>query len=124
MIVKEFFDLCTLKGCDGVVVVNEIAGDFTKGNVIDIISWESSVPNFRHTFHDFQRLYGFNREILGLGVSDWYGCGGIYIRMKLKGVSSDYNVNLGHFIVTVDEKDYVSHLHDETAEHDYFELCF
>jgi hypothetical protein len=37
MTVKEFFDLCALKGCDGVVIVNELADDFTYGNVIDII---------------------------------------------------------------------------------------
>lgn len=40
MTVKEFFDLCALKGCDGVVIVNEIAEDFTCGNLIDIIDHE------------------------------------------------------------------------------------
>ena len=122
MTVKEFFDLCALKGCDGVVIVNELADDFTYGNVIDIISHESSIPNFRHTFHDFQRLYGFDREILGFGVSNWNGCEGAYIRMKLKGISSDYDVDLGHHIVTVDKKKYVSYLHDESGKYDYFKL--
>ncbi len=122
MTVKEFFDLCALKGCDGVVIVNEIAEDFTCGNLIDIIDHEPLVTNFSHTFHDFQKIYGFNREILGFGVSNWNGFDGAYIRMKLKGVSSDYDVDLGHYIVTVDKKKYVSYLHEESSKRDYFKL--
>ena len=111
MKLKEFMKLFSHRHCDGIIIVNNVDDDFTNGNVVDCIYDEKFYEGI-HTTDDFKSIYGDDREIIAFGLYCG-GCGGVYLKICLQDVSSDYDANKFCFVVTVDNRKYISHLHDD-----------